>query len=145
MYRYIVGMADTKSEIGRLVAAASEQIDLHIIKLLLMPESNDANHWKQEIYSFLRNVNRLKSSKKWPEFDFLLERISCHEDIVENLRFLVEQDYPAALQSNVSNNDIIKAFQEYHHFLAAGLSSKGVIGRQDCYDVLDNIVDKYSK
>lgn len=145
MYRYITGMADTKTEIGRLVAAASEQIDLHIIKLLLMPESADVNHWKQEICNFLRNVNRLKSSKKWPEFDFLLERLSCHEDIIENLRYLVVEDYPLAEESNVSNDNILSALQEYHYFAATELSTHGIIKRPDAYQVLDNIIDKYSK
>ncbi len=144
MYKYVRAMSTTLKDIKNFIADASYQVDHHIIKLLLFPRSRDYNHWKQEIFSFIHDVDKVKSTNKWPQQHVILECLACHNDVLDNYRITVEDEYEDLIPIPVTNDDILHAIEDYQLFLAEGLSRNGLVRRADVYNMLDDIVSKYS-
>ena len=143
MYRYIVAMARSRQEIKNRLADASEEIDLHIMKLIFMSDSKDVMHWKQEIHSFLNKIDRFKGSNKAPDAKFIFDALACHNDIIDSFKILLEEDYPQVNADRVNNRYIVKALEEYQLFAADQLSRQLVLRRHDVYAVLDDIIERY--
>lgn len=140
MFKYIRSMAESQSRIHDKLADASDQINLHIAKLVLFGDSEYASHWKQEIFAFLHRVDRLKGSKKWPKEKMIMRALSTHDDTAEQYMMLALDDESSlAASPTVTVSDIERAFLRYHAWLARELSANGMIKRSDTYAELDNI------
>ena len=63
---FVTEFAESKKEIERELKPKTENIIEHLFKLYLVPEHTAVNHWKQEIYSFLHTIDKLKGSNKRP-------------------------------------------------------------------------------
>lgn len=138
-------MSNTLANVRDNVKYASYEIDHHIIKLLLFPDTEYTNHWKQEIFAFLHDIDKLKSTNKWPKETDILDWLACHNDVLSNYRITVEDEYEDLVPCNISNSDILSAIEDYQAFLASNLASSGLVRRKDVYDLLSAIVHKYSR
>lgn len=140
MYRYIKAMSDKRADVRNELKYAGEQIALHLLKLLMYPDAQERNHWKQEIYAFLHKVPKLKKTNKWPEQEFIFEAVSVYDDVVDNLILEVQDEEEQLTPINI---DVVKAQQvliEYHSWIAQELSQYGILRRQSVYDKLDELV-----
>ena len=61
---FVTEFAESKKEIERELKPKTENIIEHLFKLYLVPEHTAVNHWKQEIYSFLHTIDKLKGNIK---------------------------------------------------------------------------------
>ena len=59
--------AEDKYTIERELSSHTMPIIEHLAKCLLMPNNDSYNHWKKEIIYQISDINKLKSSKKFPK------------------------------------------------------------------------------
>lgn len=135
-------MSNTLANVRDNMKYASYEIDHHIIKLMLYSNSQYYNHWKQEIFAFLHDTDKLKSTNKWPKKEDILQWLSCHNDVLSNYRITVEDEYEELVPSSVSDDCILRAIEEYQEFLADKLSTNGLVRRNEAYQLLDEIVNE---
>ena len=142
MHIYIRSMSEAQSRIYDKLTELSWKIDEHIVKLLLLPDCQDANHWKREIARFLDHVDKLKGKNKYPDAKFIKKCLSTHNDAADALLYSVSGNLSDTNQRLISEEDIHKALDTYQNWLAAELSAHGAIRYFDAYQVLDEIVDQ---
>lgn len=142
MYFYIRAMSESQSRIYDKLTEQSWKVDEHIVKLLLLPDCQEANHWKREIASFIDHVNKIKNTNKWPDAKFLKKCLSTHNDAADALLYKVSGDLTDANQRLISEEDIVEALEAYQDWLSRELSLHGAIHYSDAYSVLDEIVDR---
>lgn len=127
MYIYIRGMSEHRSKIYDNLVAASEQVDLHIIKLMMYPKSDSYDHWIHEIWSFLHKVDRLRGTHKYPKYKFIYHALSVHNDIVDNLMKLVVSEEGKSPQVQCSESSVLRVLTDYQSWASNELSSSGIL------------------
>ena len=140
MYRYIKAMADTRKAVERELKSCGRQIVVHLTKLMIYPEAQQANHWKQEIYSFLNNVPKLKGSKKYPSKSFIFNAISVYVDTIDSIKWQLQYDESDLTQLDIDDAVIEKKATRYLDWLATELSQKGAVQSVQVYNMLDKII-----
>jgi hypothetical protein len=141
MQRYIYAMSKAQRAIYAEVEAASKQIDQHLIRLMLYPDSEHVSHWKQEICSFLNSVDLLKGKNKWPSKRLLMKALTTHNDILDTYTWQVIDWEDELTPLNVSPSTIRRGVEFYQDWLAECLSENGAISKKLAYRVLDDIVN----
>lgn len=138
----IFGMSkDIKSMKAELCDQAGN-IDIHLIKIAILPESANVNHWRQEIATFINKVHTLKGKNKRPSTKFILDATwgSIYDDI-EFWRRGQERKYKS--KCNVDDEVLSEMIEEYFTWLAMKLSHEGQVSRTEVYTKLDELVNVY--
>lgn len=135
---YIRAMSDKKEVIYRRISDPSDKIIEHIVKLLLYPDSQYCNHWKQEIYSFLNRIPTLKNNGKYPKADWIYRALTIYNDQIDVIVSDVKEEYSSLHAKDISIQEITYSIEEYQKWLANELSSKGRVKSQEVYQALDN-------
>ena len=144
MHIYIRAMSESQNKIYDKLTDKSDQILIHLAKLLIYPNCQYVNHWKKEIMSFLWRVDKLKGKNKYPSEKFIVKALSTHNDVLAHY-ISHAIDAESELQPNqISSDTFERAAKEYQHWLAKMLSQQGVIDASLIYSELDEIVRKYS-
>lgn len=125
----------------------TEQIIEHLFKLYLLPNHSARNHWKQEIYSFLHSIDKLKGSNKRPTpAQIYTWTFGNKEDTIDNYFVKVMIDTinyqykeNIKLNINVVKNNILFVCRSYFKWLAKELSTKGIVSPQQIYKKLDEL------
>lgn len=144
--------ADSKKEIERELKSKSYNVIEHLLKLYLMPNNINRNHWKQEIATFLNFVNKFSHNNKYPTEKQLLNWTYYKWQAEINDTYFMkswitdlEEDY-ADLDKNANYdlNKIIKEFDSicdiYFNWLCKELNRLGRINRNEIYKKLDEII-----
>ena len=131
MYIYIRSMSERQSEIHREISAASKQIDMHIIRLMLYPNSSYRDHWMHEIWSFLFEVDKLKGKNKYPKAKFIKDALAAHNDVIDNYKEIVEDLEGELTERDISTEYIIQVIEKYQDWLANELSTHGKVKQSD--------------
>lgn len=147
--RRLQEMSENKSQIRQDIVNVEGKIIEHLLKCFLYKDStNNLNHWKQEIFSFLYEVPKLKNTKKFPSYkllysftieriyDTLLDRI---EPRIKNLEF---KGYPKV--NNYNKKDLYNAILEYYNWLIKELSKTGFVESKSVFNKIDEIIQKYN-
>lgn len=131
MYLYIRSMSESKNKIYSDIASASKQIDQHIIRLMLYPNSSYRDHWMHEIWTLLHDVDTLKSTHKFPKKSFIFNALSVHNDILKNYVKLVVSEEEDLEPSYIDLDDLLNVVESYQDWLSEKLSSEGVALQKD--------------
>lgn len=131
MYIYIRSMSEAQTEIYRDIRNASDQITMHILKLLLYPTSSYVDHWMHEIWSFLYIVKKLKGKNKWPEADFIKKAMSTGNDIIPQFMAVVMDEESELEPTWIDPDDALACIEAYQDWIAFELSSYGVVRQSD--------------
>lgn len=138
----IFAMSHSKKEVKDKILSVSDVLAEHLVKVSLMPDSSNVSHWKDEIYSFLNRVPKLKGSNKYPSYNSLIRCISSDNDILDNIIWQVCSDY--SLDNDICN--VASAFTvvaEYQDWLAKHLSNTGAVTRKMVHLFLDKEIKKF--
>ena len=143
-FRNMQGMlmfSHRKSDIAAMIEENTREIIQHLIKLWLYSDAETCNHWKQEVYSFLYQVPRLKGSNKFPSKKFILNNtIVINEDNILALLRIVITDYRNQYeQKNIEYPTMKKHILLYFDWLAEELSINGKVARNDVYAKLSEL------
>lgn len=141
MYIYIRAMSEAQSEVYRKITDKTPLIVEHFVKLCMYPDSRDCNHWKQEIYSFLNTVPKLRNTKKYPKSSLIMKALTIYNDSIEGFIRRVTKKYGTDNVSMLSGTDIENRLRLYQTWLADVLSSEGFAEDDEIYAMLD----KYTK
>lgn len=142
MHIYIRSMSEAQSQIYSELTQKSWKVDEHIIKLLLLPDCPEANHWKREIARFIDSVDRLKGKNRFPDAKFIKKCISTHNDCIDAFLYKISGQLHEETQRQLSEDVILHALDTYQNWLASELSSHGSIRYFDAYQVLDDIIEQ---
>ena len=131
MYIYIRSMSEAQTEIYRDIRDASDQITLHILKILMFPNSSYIDHWMHEIWSFLFRVKKLKGKNKFPKVAFIKDAMSTSNDMIPELMSVVLDLEPELEPIWVDSKEALACIKAYQDWAASELSAHGVIRQAD--------------
>ena len=127
MYIYIRSMSEAQSKVYDKLSAASDQILLHIAKLMLFPDSAYTDHWMHEIWAFLSRVEKLKGKNKWPKASFIRKSLSTHNDMIEVYIPLAADDEEDLEPVDLTARELLQAVESYIDWISAELSTYGYV------------------
>lgn len=131
MYIYISAMSKSQSRIYDAIASASEQINIHIAKILLFPNSEHVDHWMHEIWSFLPRISRLKGTNKLPK-PSMIRRALTEENDALNSYLIIAQDLEDTLEPvDVPLSKYTHVVEEYQNWLCQILSTSEQVRQVD--------------
>jgi len=139
MFRIVIGMSDDAKSIYDKIGNVIGEIDDHLVKLALFPNSDSKMHWRAEVYSNLHKVPKLRSTKKFPKYKFIRERLSIYEDMVDEMCLAVKREYKNLTPRNISSQEVLKLVSAYHDWLAEKLSDNGIVIGDDVFEELDEL------
>ena len=141
MYLYIRSMSESKNKIYSDITSASKQIDQHIIRLMLYPNSSYRDHWMHEIWAFLHDVDTLKNTHKFPKKSFIFDALSVHNDILRNYVKLVISEEEDLEPSYIDLDDLLSITRSYQDWLSEKLSSEGVVFQKDVKSKIIDLIE----
>jgi len=142
MYIYIRSMSEAQSKIYDKLTDRSWEIDEHIVKLLLLPDCREANHWKREIVRSVDRVDKLKGKNRYPDAKFIKKCLSTHNDMAADILRKIRSELRETNKRLVTSAEVLNAFEQYQDWLAGELSAHGLITYADAYEVIDEIIDR---
>ena len=146
---YISAQAQHKRDIEALVQGKAIVIIDHLLKLLIMPNSDSRKHWQGEIAGQLNRMQRLKNSNKlptakeiyqwtyWNNIDYILDEPAIANE-VENVRDDYGFDYQGSINALRSRLDTVCS--EYFSWLSEQLSTNTFLRNIEIYKKLDELV-----
>lgn len=138
---YIYSMSRKLKDTGADLDSKARTLILHLIKIVLYPYHKAQNHWFQEIYSAINDIDFIKGSNKLPKSEFIYHNITInHLSKFNKYIDIILKDYGDS-DCTISNDDILFYVQEYCRWLSAELSENGVISKTDVYEHLSDIVE----
>lgn len=141
MFIYIKSMSEAQSRIYDNLTAVSKQIDMHIIRLLLYPDSKYVDHWMHEVWSFLFDIDTLKRKNTYPKASFIKKALSTHNDILGNYVKIVKSLESELTPQRIDLATVEYCVEEYQDWIAEQLSKYGYVEQKDVKEVLQDICD----
>lgn len=139
MKRYIVGMSVNKKDIQRKLFDVSLPLTEHLAKLYLFPTSDNVNHWRGEVYSFLHIVPKLRHNKKFPDARFIFNEISAYADTCDSMMKAVESMESSESVVRSDSKELEEMLTKYFRWIASELSSNGAVTTYAVYSELDQL------
>ncbi len=128
---YISAMSKSQSRIYDAISSASEQINIHIAKILLFPDSGHVDHWMHEIWSFLPRISRLKGTNKLPK-PSMIRRALKEENDALNSYLIIAQDLEDTLEPvDVTLSKYTHVVEEYQNWLCQIFSTSEQVRQVD--------------
>lgn len=140
MYKYILAMSESLSEIRRTLVSSSKQVDEHLVSIFLFSNNDCVNHWKGEVFAFLHDVDRASNTKKFPKKEFIRKALATHEDVLDNYIAIACSEYPNLVRTCDSNEPIIECIVNYHEWLATELANKGYVTKEEINMKIDTLI-----
>ena len=138
---YIYSMSRKLKDIGADLDSKARTLILHLIKIVLYPYHKAQNHWFQEIYSAINDIDYIKGNNILPKSDFIYRNITTnHLNKLNRYIDIILKDY-GNIDCSITNEDIRFYIQEYCRWLSTILSEDGVVSRTDVYQHLTDIVE----
>lgn len=145
--------AEDKYVIERELSSHTTPIIEHLAKCLLMPNNNSYNHWKKEIIHQICDINKLKSSKKFPKAKQIYNwTYGKKQDIITDTNAMkqffnnLENDYNIIIVKSIDL--LCKVLNEmcigYFTLLADNLSTFGFLDKSKANKFIDDFVKQYS-
>lgn len=132
-----------RHKIEDMLVNKSPEIVEHLIKIYLYPDDVNTNHWKDEIYSFINRVPKIKFNNKFPSSKFIYEKTyGVWWDTIPNMIKKVVSEY-GDYHINYNIGDILDFCSRYFNWLSRELSSNGLILKKNVYSTIDELLVDY--
>lgn len=149
----LIEFARNASDIKRTLIDRTPKIVEHFLKLIVDPKNPARNHWIQEIYSFIKEIDITKATKRFPKASFIYDnsygavadrvntdryiqaRLSDIEDI-EHINTDMTTEEVKCILNNVCT--------QYFQWLSVELSNSGVVMHSEVRSKVDELLEKYS-
>ena len=141
--------AEQRKEIERDLKARTVKIIEHLLYLVLDKNNSARNHWKQEIVSFLSDIDIQKGNKKLPKKKFIYDATyGKRQDRVTDDTWITISVRNACRKENFKNTKDSMTIKEeldtlciaYFTWLAENLSTVGIIDSEEAYDKIDELL-----
>jgi hypothetical protein len=107
--------------------------------LYLYADSEYVNHWKQEVWNFLHDVPKIKSTKKYPSYKLIRYAVGAYEDMIPEFVSLIEDNYSELEVQRSDISELEKIVTMYFDWISAELTEKGLVNRLSVYNKLEEI------
>ena len=128
----LVEFAYDRRKIEDILVNKSPEILEHLIKIYFYPGNDNTNHWKDEIYSFINRVPKIKFNNTFGVWG----------DTIPNIVDKVLDEYGDS-NREYNMSDCLDFCSRYFTWLSNELSSKGLISKKDVYEIIDNLLHDY--
>lgn len=149
MKKLIIAQALSIRDAKSRLVSHTDEIEEHMIKLLLSPDSQTRNHWIGEIASQINSVKRMSKDNKYPSADMIFKWLYTEQlaeiDDFERFQIMMEDisDY-----ENLPMPDFLEelhekykdALEAYYRWLSKNLSALGYVKRSDAMAVLNELL-----
>ena len=143
MYLYVRAFADKKSQIKSDLRGATKVVMNHLIKVWLYSEVREQKHWKKEIAQTLNDIPKLKSTNKYPKFEFLIENtFNVYEDTLDRRTEVIIENIDES-PILFEFDDLYDAIEEYFVWICTELSKFGIVRYSDVYLKIEELRSKY--
>jgi len=139
---YIGLVSEEQQQVYRRISDRADVLLDHLIKTLLFPHALEVNHWKQEIFSFVNDVPKLRNNKKFPRKKLILQALSIYNDAVEAHVERVVLDEHDLNPVTTDAAYVLICVEEYQNWLASELSERGYVRSADVYRKIDEIIER---
>ena len=140
MFIYIRSMSEARSKVHDQIASVAYEMDRHIMKLMLYPDTEYVEHWEKEIAGFLNHVPKMKGSNKYPSAKFIIDAVSIYEDAIEDMLPVLKEDYSRLHAADVTLADIEHVIAQYHKWLSTALAEKGQVSQVAIINKLHELI-----
>lgn len=141
-------MAEYKKDIIKRIEDKEYVLMEHLIKCLMYSDSNNLEHWKKEIYSFVNRINPLKGINKYPTYKQLKSWIiNKFSDTLKQTIYAIADSINYEYHKNIEYNSakLAQCVIAYYEWLMINLSQKGVISLQEVSKEIDALIQSYNK
>lgn len=143
VYLYIRGFADSRSQVKSDLRGVTRVVMNHLIKVWLYPQVQEQNHWKREIAQALNDVPKLKGSKKYPDYNFLIRNTwKIYEDsLADRIQSIIddmEEDH-----IDTDHHTLYLAISDYFKWICTQLSNRGIIQYSEIYQMIEELRNKH--
>lgn len=115
----------------------------HLVKLAIFDSPQNANHWREEVYTSCLQIFKLKEDKKFPNYKHIFNIIweDHYSDILDDIiDTVIKSESELKFKSNfMVNEDAITPIESYIMWLAKQFSTKRKISKQDCFNKLEEL------
>lgn len=139
MERYVLGFSRLRKDSIQKIEDMSSELISHLIKVFMWPNVEECNGWKQEIYSFMHSIPKMKPNNRYPKAQDIFKWIwePYGDTIYDRIPVICRDIYETP---QVMNNELIyNAIQEYMMWLSRELSVQGLVSRTDIYSKLGEL------
>ena len=152
MIRIVTEFSERKQKIEDELTYATKQIINHICKIVLMPDVDSVNYWKQEIANFLNEVDKLKGNNKYPsekqimnwtynkQEDMLTDTVKMKRKLID---IIDEYEIDYLIEFSAATSIINDFCKDYFSWISKELSKYGYINRRMIYEQLNFLIKKY--
>lgn len=140
MKRYIRCQAKPLADIGADIESKTPPVIQALIQLYLYPEATTREHWRQEVWANLHDIDLRKGSNKLPKRDFILKNT-----IVPNMKF-IESFVASVIDKEIEftpkaidYNELCGLIDNYFDWLSEKLSQTRYISCKEVYTKLESI------
>ena len=144
----LLELATERDKLIRFVESQEINILDHVIKIMVMVESNSKNHWAKEIHNFCKPITtKQKSNNRYPNKYFYMEHLyqghletyEEYENYVSNcLRAWTEEgdDYYLENKKEVRDEDHYKKVKNFYEVICQLMSKGQVPTKKEILDLL---------
>lgn len=130
-----------------------EKVIFHLCCCYLTGNKTDNyNHWKKEIYSFIKSVPILTTTNKYPTYKQLYswDILKWSDALIDHLRgYISEVNYKEKEKFNYNDlelrQDLCKFILDYYNWLYKRLGEYGVVVNEEVYNEIDMLMSKYNR
>lgn len=149
---YFLEHAKALSDIKAILSNKEDVIEEHLAKLYFWRNENAHNHWEGEIFGNVPRLPVLKGSKKLASKRTILDYLYSYSEVIQRqTKFILqyielkEPDLPSVYKHLTSKDCYnFKCFCDtFFNFVADGLSTVGGIDKDETYNLLETLLNKY--
>lgn len=141
----ILAFASPKAKVAWELSRKSKQIEIHLIKCGLFPYCDSYSHWKDEVFGFINDVDKLKNSNRFPSSEFIMKNTwKVLEDTIFDYTQSVLNEYRDLDDSyRLTDNELYNMIEQYFIWLSEQLSRYGRVINKQVDRKIDELVGMY--
>ena len=145
MKTYIFAMSKSKSDIWNDLDNHAFQLIEHLLKCYYFHSYGNYDHWKDECFSFIHNISKLKLINKYPKKEFILDGLlSNYQDDIDALAQDQIYRYSKRYTKDEMPECVDSYILDYMDWLADSLHSCGRVSAVAVNHKIDELIEKYS-
>lgn len=148
MKKYFCGFVSLDRQyLTQALSGISGNLIENLIKLYLFKDSDNANHWRREVWNALHMVPSLKKSEKYngtvhdivTKDVIIRDIIGAYDDMTTELANLMIEEYPDLTPFRTDYDELSVIVNTYLDWISDVLSTKGVVTSSEVYAKLDEL------
>lgn len=134
-------MSTSKADLAASIESHTFPVMCAIAQLYLFPNTIYQNHWRQEVWSGLNTMDRLKGSNKLPSTEFIYKNsFEVNKNSVQDaIDWAIDHEQSLVPIDNIDVSHLTTVMDEYFQWLSEKLSYNRYLKSKDVYCKLDEL------